>query len=73
MVAVPLILGCLTAVYYGDGVATGPRIDVLRRKIVCARDPQFAKDYHDPEKCSLANSLTVGLNDATLLDEVAAE
>lgn len=73
MVAVPLIFGRLTAADYEDNVAADPRIDVLREKITCTEDPQFTKDYHDPEKRSIANALTVELNDGTVLDEVVVE
>ncbi len=73
MVAVPLIFGRLTAADYEDDVAADPRIDALRDKIQCVEDPQFTLDYHDPEKRSIANALTVELNDGTLLDEVVVE
>jgi 2-methylcitrate dehydratase len=73
MVAIPLIFGRLTAADYEDSVAADPRIDALRDKIVCVEDPQFTKDYHDPEKRSIANALTVGFNDGTGLDEVVVE
>jgi len=73
MVAVPLIFGRLTASDYEDEVAVDPRIDALRDKISCAEDPQFTKDYHDPEKRSIANALTVTLNDGTVLPEVVCE
>ncbi len=73
MVAVPLILGRLTAADYEDDVAADPRIDALRDRITCVEDPQFTKDYHDPEKRSIANALTVTLNDGTVLPEVVCE
>ncbi|TXI34821.1 MAG: bifunctional 2-methylcitrate dehydratase/aconitate hydratase [Niabella sp.] len=73
MVAVPLIFGRLTAADYEDSIASDSRIDLLRDKIVCVEDHQFTKDYHDPEKRSIANALTVELNDGTLLDEVVVE
>jgi 2-methylcitrate dehydratase len=73
MVAVPLIFGRLTAADYEDSVAGDPRIDALRDKIFCAEDPQFTRDYHDPEKRSIANALTVELNDGTKLPEVVIE
>jgi 2-methylcitrate dehydratase len=73
MVAVPLIFGRLTASDYEDEVAVDPRIDALRDKISCVEDPQFTKDYHDPEKRSIANALTVTLNDGTVLPEVVCE
>ncbi|MCS6967094.1 MAG: bifunctional 2-methylcitrate dehydratase/aconitate hydratase [Cytophagales bacterium] len=73
MVAVPLIFGRLTAADYEDDVAADPRIDALREKITCREDPQFTKDYHDPDKRSIANALTVELDDGTVLDEVVVE
>ena len=73
MVAVPLIFGRLTAADYEDNVASDPRIDQLRDKIVCAEDPQFTKDYHDPSKRSIANALTVTLDNGTVLPEVVVE
>src|ERR1700761_5451096 len=69
MVAVPLIFGRLRAEDYEDNIASDPRIDVLRDKMQCVEDPQFTKDYHDPEKRSIANALTVELNDGTVLKE----
>jgi 2-methylcitrate dehydratase len=73
MVAVPLIFGQLTAADYEDVVAADERIDALRDKIFCVQDTQFTLDYHDPEKRSIANALTVELNDGTVLDEVVVE
>ena len=73
MVAVPLIFGRLTAADYEDEVAADPRIDALRAKIFCAEDVSFSRGYHDPEKRSIANALTVELSDGTVLDEVVIE
>lgn len=73
MVAVPLIFGRLTAADYEDNVAKDERIDALREKITCIEDPQFTVDYHDPEKRSIANALTLELNDGTILEEVVVE
>jgi 2-methylcitrate dehydratase len=73
MVAVPLLYGHLTAADYEDGVAADPRIDVLRDKIVCVEDPAFTADYHDPKKRSIANALTVELNNGEVLPEVVVE
>ena len=73
MVAVPLIFGRLTARDYEDDVASDPRIDALREKIKCVEDTSFTADYHDPEKRSIANALTVTFNDGTSLDEVVVE
>ncbi len=73
MVAVPLIFGRLTAADYEDTVAADPRIDALRDRITCVEDPQFTADYHDPEKRSIANAMTVELNDGTVLEEIVVE
>ena len=73
MVAIPLIFGRLTARDYEDDIAIDPRIDALREKITCVEDPQYTKDYHDPDKRSIANAVTVTFKDGTSLDEVAIE
>jgi 2-methylcitrate dehydratase len=69
MVAVPLIFGHLTASDYEDSFAADPRIDALREKMVCSEEPAFTADYHDPEKRSIANSLTVTLSDGIAFTE----
>ncbi|MGE6914784.1 bifunctional 2-methylcitrate dehydratase/aconitate hydratase [Achromobacter kerstersii] len=73
MVAVPVLFGRLTAADYEDDVARDPRIDALRDKIVCVEDPAYTRDYHDPDKRSIANALTVEFNDGTRLNEVVCE
>lgn len=73
MVAVPLIFGRLTARDYEDEVAKDPRIDPLREKISCIEDVAFTADYHNPDKRSIANALSVEFTDGTKLDEVVVE
>ncbi|ANY15530.1 bifunctional 2-methylcitrate dehydratase/aconitate hydratase [Bordetella pseudohinzii] len=73
MVAVPLLFGRLTAADYEDAAAADPRIDALRARILCIEDPAFTRDYHDPDKRSIANALTVEFNDGSRLDEVVCE
>lgn len=73
MVAVPILFGRLTAADYEDTVADDPRIDALRDKILCVEDAAFTADYHDPEKRSIANALTVEFHDGSMLDEVVCE
>ncbi len=73
MVAVPLIHGRLLAGDYEDAIAADPRIDALRDRIVCVEDPRYTTDYHDPDKRSIANALTVELKDGTKLPEVVVE
>ena len=73
MVAVPMIHGRLTAPDYEDGVARDPRIDALRARMVCVEDKQFSKDYHDPDKRSIANAITVRFKDGSKTKEVVVE
>ncbi|MBL0209201.1 MAG: bifunctional 2-methylcitrate dehydratase/aconitate hydratase [Propionivibrio sp.] len=73
VVAVMLLFGRLGAADYEDDVAADPRIDALREKIVCLEDPGFSQDYLDPEKRSIANALSVELNDGSHIDELLVE
>lgn len=73
MVAIPLIFGRLAAADYEDGVAADPRIDALREKIICIEDQQFTNDYHDPEKRSIANAMTIEFKDGSRSEEIVVE
>jgi 2-methylcitrate dehydratase len=73
MVAVPFIFGRLTARDYEEDISADPRIDALREKIVCVEDPGYTADYHNPEKRSIANAITVEFKDGTIFNEVAVE
>ena len=73
MVAVPFIFGRLTARDYEDAIASDPRIDALREKIVCVEDTGYTADYFNPEKRSIANAITVEFKDGSIFDEVAVE
>ena len=69
MIAIPLLFGRLTASDYEDWIATDPRIDALRAKMECVEVSAFTRDYHDPEKRSIANALRVELNDGNVVEE----
>ena len=73
MVAVPLIFGRLTAKDYEDEIAADPRIDALREKIICVEDANFTADYHDPEKRSIANAMTIEFKDGSKTEEILVE
>jgi 2-methylcitrate dehydratase len=73
MVAVPILFGRLTAADYEDKVAADPRIDALRAKISCVEDKGFTRDYHDRDKRSIANALTVEFKDGKKLGEFVCE
>jgi 2-methylcitrate dehydratase len=73
MVAAGLIFGDLKAEYYDDQFAKDPRIDILREKMHVQEDPQFTKDYLDPEKRSIANAIQIFFKDGTSTEKVQIE
>jgi 2-methylcitrate dehydratase PrpD len=70
---VGLIFGELTADHYEDTVARDPRIDELRAKMTCVENPQYSKDYLDPEKRSIANAVQVFFTDGSSTAKIAVE
>ena len=70
MVAVPLIFGELTADSYNDDVAADPRIDALRDRMDVRENESFTKDYFDPEKRGIGNSLQVFFTDGSSTERV---
>ncbi|MCQ4163984.1 bifunctional 2-methylcitrate dehydratase/aconitate hydratase [Tahibacter harae] len=73
MVAVPLIFGRLTADDYNDNVAADPRIDALRDKMVVKENPDFTRDYFDPDKRYIGNSVQVFFKDGSSTDKVSID
>jgi 2-methylcitrate dehydratase len=73
MTAIGLIFGELTADHYEDRVASDPRIDALRAKMICLEDPQYSKDYLNPAKRSIANAVQVFFKDGSRTEKVAVE
>ncbi len=73
MAVVGLIFGELSADHYEDSVARDPRIDALRAKTICVEDPQYSKDYLDPQKRSIANAVQVFFKDGSSTEKVAVE
>lgn len=73
MVAMGLIFGNLTADDYGDERARDARIDALRKKMVVAENAQFTRDYHDPHKRSIANTLQVFFADGSATEATTVE
>ncbi len=73
MVAVPLIFGRLVASDYNDEVAADPRIDALRKKMTVAENPQFTRDYFDPAKRYIGNSVQVFFTDGSHTDKVVVD
>ena len=74
MTAVPLIFGDLVAEHYEDAFhAAHPRIDELRDKMEIIEDERYSRDYHDPEKRSIANALQVFFADGSSTDKIEIE
>lgn len=73
MVAIGLLVGDLKSDHYENEFAADPRIDTLRGKMVVEENPQFTKDYLDPEKRSIANSMQIFFKDGTHTDKITVE
>jgi 2-methylcitrate dehydratase len=73
MVAVPLIFGRLTASDYNDDIAADPRIDTLREKMVVRENPQFTRDYFDPDKRYIGNSVQVFFKDGSSTGKISVD
>jgi 2-methylcitrate dehydratase len=73
MTAIGLIFGELNADHYEDRVASDPRIDALRAKMVVVEEPRYSRDYLDPDKRSIANAVQVFFKDGSASEKVAIE
>ncbi|MCH4565253.1 2-methylcitrate dehydratase [Halomonas sp. EGI 63088] len=74
MTAVPLAFGNLVAEHYEDEFhESHPIIDELRGKMEVVEDERYSRDYHDPEKRSIANAIQVFFTDGTSTDKVEVE
>ena len=74
MTAVPLIFGNLVAEHYeNDFHAANPLIDELRSKMEIREDKRYSKEYHDPDKRSIANAIQVFFKDGSSTDKVEIE
>jgi 2-methylcitrate dehydratase len=73
MVAIGLLFGDLKAEHYEDDVAADKRIDVLRAKMHVTENERFSREYHDPEKRSIANSIKIVFHDGSESDLITVE
>ena len=73
MIAIGLIFGDLKAEHYENDVAADPRIDTLRTKMQVVEDERFSRDYHDPDKRSIANSMRIIFKDGSSTENVTVE
>jgi 2-methylcitrate dehydratase len=73
MSAIGLIFGDLRAEHYEDDVASDARIDALREKMTVVEDARYSREYHEPEKRSIANAMQVFFKDGSSTQKVDVE
>lgn len=73
MVAIGLLQGDLKAEDYEDDIASDSRIDHLRSLMKVSENKQFSKDYHDPDKRSIANSMKLLFKDGSESELITIE
>jgi 2-methylcitrate dehydratase len=74
MIAVPLLYGILVAEHYEDDFhRADPRIDQLRELMEIKEEPRYSKEYHDPDKRSIANAIQIFFKDGSSTDRVEIE
>ena len=73
MTAVGLLKGGLTAEDYEDDVAADPRLDALRARMEVVENADFTRDYLDPARRSIGNSVQVWFRDGRATERVAVE
>ena len=73
MVAIGLLKGDLVAEDYEDDVASDPRVDELREKMVINEDKRYSEEYHEADKRSIANRIKIHFVDGSSTDEVEVE
>jgi len=74
MTAVPLIFGDLIAEHYENEFhVANPMIDKLRGKMQILEDERYSREYHDPDKRSIANALQVFFSDGASTEKIEIE
>lgn len=73
MAAIGLIKGDLVAEDYEDDVASDPRIDALRKQMEIIEDDRYSREYHEPDKRSIANAIQVYFKDGSCTEKVEVE
>jgi 2-methylcitrate dehydratase len=73
MTAIGLIFGTLTAEHYEDKIASDPRIDALRMKMIVQEDARYSREYLEADKRSIANAVQVFFGDGSASEKVEVE
>jgi len=73
MTAAALLYGELRYEHYLEPIASDPRIPALIAKMRVIENPEFSRDYLDPEKRSIANAVQVVFRDGSRTERVLVE
>ena len=73
MTAIGLLKGDLVAEDYEDDVASDPRVDALRDKMVIEEDERYSTEYLEADKRSIANAIIIHFKDGTSTQRVEVE
>ena len=73
MVAIGLLKGDLQAEHYEDDVASDPRVDSLRSKMEVSEEERFTREYLEPDKRAIGNSLQIFFSDGSNTDEIVVD
>lgn len=73
MVAIALAHGSLTADHYEAEAAANPLIDLLRDRMIVVENPDYSRDYLDPDKRSIANAVQITFADGTMTPRIEVE
>jgi 2-methylcitrate dehydratase len=73
LVAVGLIHGRIGTMDFENDFAADPRIDALREKMTVVENPQFTRDYFDPARRYIGNSVQVFFKDGSSTEKVSID
>ena len=73
MTAIGLLKGNHVAEDYEDDVASDPRIDELRSKMVIKEDERYTREYLEEDKRSIANAIIINFKDGSSTEKVEVE
>ena len=73
MTAIGLIKGDLIAEDYEDDVASDPRVDNLREKMVIEEDTRYSKEYLESDKRSISNAIQIFFSDGSSTEKIEVE
>lgn len=73
MTAAALLYGELTYAHYEEPIASDARIPALIAKMQVKENPDFSRDYLDPDKRSIANAIQIFFQDGSATERVLVE